>query len=621
MSKLREFFNKFKQSREVYAEEQNTINADKAQLDDVLKEEAIQSPGRMAWKRFTSNTLGMIGFIGFILFFIIIFLGSRLVPFDSYFTNGVMKNIAPGYGYMDIPKEMLNEGVADISVGSTYSVGVSKEGNYYFWGFDSVGNLDMPESVKTEIEGKKILQAAAGDRHIIIMTEDNEIYGWGNNEFGQTDFPEDKRQLIEEEGLAKIGAGDSYSVGLTEEGTIFVWGSTLPNRLNRIPPKLAGQVEDFRVGGINIMLLLKDGSLKLIGSRGSEIDTNMPDQIKKPGNDIVDFARTQYSCVVLMGDGELITWGSSNEKVSNMPEMEGKVIDVSAGRQHFSALTDAGKVYGWGLNYYGVADAPEIDNGERLISGYYNNYVLSDGDKAYKSWGLNGFLLGTDDLGRDLFSRLIHGGKMTLLIAFVSIVISIVIGIIVGLVSGFYGGWVDNVLMRFSEIVASFPFYPLIITLSAILPPDISQYQRYGMIMGLLGILGWTGIARLIRGQIISEREKDYVTAAKALGLEDGKIMRAHILPNVLSILIVNLTVGFAYNLLTETGLSFLGFGVVEPLPSWGNMMTSAQSVDVIEIYWWRWIFPGLAVFITALSVNLMGDALREAIDPKSKER
>ncbi|MDO5016692.1 MAG: ABC transporter permease subunit [Eubacteriales bacterium] len=601
--------------------EANQAARSQEDLEAALKEEAIQSPGRVAWRRFTHNTLGMIGFCGFILIFVIIFIGSLFVPFEPYFTNGIMKNIAPGYGYMDIPGEMVNEGIRDISVGSTYSVGVSEEGNYYLWGFDSIGNLTMPDRVAEELKNKEIAQVAAGNRHILVMTEDGEVYGWGNNEFGQAEFPSDKKELVASEGLAKIAAGDDYSVGLTKKGNIFVWGSTLPNRLNRIPKDLEGQVADMRTGGINIMLLLKDGSMRLIGSKGSEIDTNMPAELKEPGNDIVDFARTQYSCVVLLGNGELITWGSKNEKVNQVPEMEGKIIDVDAGRQHFVALTDEGKVYGWGLSYYGVTEPPQAADASRVVSGYYNNYVISEDGHSYKSWGLNGFLFGTDDMGRDLFGRLIHGGKMTLIIAFFSIIISLILGIVIGLISGFYGGWVDNFLMRFSEIVASFPFYPLIITLSAILPPDISQYKRYGMIMGLLGILGWTGIARLIRGQIISEREKDYVTAAKALGLKDGKIMRAHIFPNVMSILIVNLTVGFAANLLTETGLSFLGFGVVEPLPSWGNMMTSAQSVDVIEVYWWRWIFPGLAVFLTALSVNLMGDALREALDPKAKER
>ncbi len=175
--------------------------------------------------------------------------------------------------------------------------------------------------------------------------------------------------------------------------------------------------------------------------------------------------------------------------------------------------------------------------------------------------------------------------------------------------------------MRFTEIVSSFPFYPLIITLSALLPVNVSQNTRLMMIMVLLGIIGWTGIARLVRGQILAERERDYITAARALGVTNKSILVRHILPNILSIVIVNATLGYAGNLLTEAGLSFLGFGVQEPMPSWGNMMTSAQTSDVINIFWWRWIVPALAVFLSAFSVNLIGDALRDAIDPRANER
>jgi peptide/nickel transport system permease protein len=141
------------------------------------------------------------------------------------------------------------------------------------------------------------------------------------------------------------------------------------------------------------------------------------------------------------------------------------------------------------------------------------------------------------------------------------------------------------------------------------------------MIMVILGVLSWTGLARLIRGQILSERERDYVLAAKALGIKQKHIIWRHIFPAVISIVIVNMTLGYAGSLLTEAGLSFLGFGVQKPNPSWGNILTTAQDLDVIRIYWWRWILPGLAIITAALSINLIGDALRDAMDPKNAER
>jgi peptide/nickel transport system permease protein len=141
------------------------------------------------------------------------------------------------------------------------------------------------------------------------------------------------------------------------------------------------------------------------------------------------------------------------------------------------------------------------------------------------------------------------------------------------------------------------------------------------MIMVILGVLSWTGLARLIRGQVLSERERDYVLAARALGIRNNNIMKRHILPSVFNIILVSASLGYAGSLLTEAGLSFLGFGVSPPSPSWGNILTAAQQTVVIETYWWRWILPGVAIIVTALSVNLIGDALRDAMDPKSNER
>lgn len=592
----------------------------KKQEKDILAEEAIRSPWRNVVRKFAHNPLGMIGLIGFILVFVVVFAGSWLVPFDPFYSAGSMKNIGPGEGYMSIPQKMVDEGIKEISSGTTFSVGVSDAGHFYQWGYDTEGNLTMPENVKKALETEKVDQAVAGDRHILVLTDNQKIYGWGNNSFEQTEVPKEVQELIDAEGVEKIGAGDQFSVILTKKGTLKVWGSTLPNKLSSIPKKYRDKVKDFRVGSVNILLLLKDGKIALVGAKGSELDTLMPKELKEGKVKIRDFARMQKTGAVITEDGKLITWGSVVESVNNYPKFDAPLVEIVAGRSHFVARDENGKLYAWGNNNYDVTKVPTDEGYTKLFSGFYNTYALKD-SHHYTAWGLDGFLLGTDELGRDLFTRLIHGGKATLQISFIAVIIQIVIGVVVGMISGFYGGVIDNLLMRFSEIIASFPFYPTIITLSATIPPDASQYERILLVMVLLGILSWTGIARLVRGQILAEREKDYITAARALGLKEGNIIMAHIFPNIVSIVIVQATLGYAGNLLSEAGLSFLGFGVVEPYPSWGNMMTSAQAPEVIEKYWWRWIFPGMAVFLTALTVNLIGDALRDALDPKSQER
>lgn len=580
----------------------------------------IETPTRATIRKFLKNPLGIVGLVGFIAIFLFVFLGSALLPFDPYYSTGSMRNIPPGKGYMKVPKELLEEGVADIQTGITFSVGLSKEGKIYFWGKDAEGNLTPPKKIADTLEKKKVTQIAVGDRHILVVTEDGEILGWGNRAFDQTKLPPEIKVLLKSEGIQKIGAGDQYSVVLTKKGNLHVWGSTLPNRLNRIPKEYDNRVADFACGSVNILLKTVDNELRVVGSLGSEIQTKLPKELHDGKYAIKDFARIQRSAAAITEDGHFFVWGSSTEKAEHVPEMDGNPVQLAAGRSHFTALTDTGKLYAWGNNEYGETDVPEGSDYSHVYAGFYNNYAMK-GDKDLEAWGLDGFILGTDDLGRDLFIRLVHGGKATLQISFIAVIIEILIGIFVGMISGFYGGRIDNILMRFTEIIASFPFYPTIITLSAVIPPNTGQYQRILMVMILLGILSWSGIARLVRGQILAEREKDYITAARALGLKEGKIIMAHIFPNILSIVIVQATLGYAGNLLSEAGLSFLGFGVVEPFPSWGNMLTSAQTVTVIEQFWWRWIFPGITVFTTAFTVNLIGDALRDALDPKSQER
>ena len=167
----------------------------------------------------------------------------------------------------------------------------------------------------------------------------------------------------------------------------------------------------------------------------------------------------------------------------------------------------------------------------------------------------------------------------------------------------------------------SIPFLPLAIVLSSIVGNRLSEVGRISMIMVILGLLSWPGLARLIRAQVLSAREQEYVTAAKAMGIREFTLIFRHILPNVITVVIVNTTLSFATCLLTESSLSFIGFGVVEPSPTWGNMLNSAQSSDVIANMWWRWVFPSIALSLAVVSINLIGDGMRDAIDPKSNER
>lgn len=244
-----------------------------------------------------------------------------------------------------------------------------------------------------------------------------------------------------------------------------------------------------------------------------------------------------------------------------------------------------------------------------LVSWHEPNDTDIDALRTPPSWS---HIMGTDEAGRDQYARVVYAGRVSIAVGLVAAAISTIIGTLLGIVSGYVGGWLDNLIQRAVEIVMMFPTLFALILLVAVIGASVFN------IMFILGILGWTGITRLVRGQVLSLKEMDFVLGARAVGAGHWRIMLVHILPGVVPYVIVATTLTIAGAILSEASLSFLGLGVRLPTATWGNMMNAAQSLNVLKDQPWLWLPPGIAISATVIAVNFLGDGLRDALDPRS---
>ena len=620
-------------------------------MEDAMSVEAIESPFKQTVKSFFRKPLAVTALVIVVLMFIVSFIGPLMLPMDLSYSESYHANLSPGYRFMKVPKALANN-VKSISSYSFFSVGVDNDDNLYVWGntkmLNSASNVDFSQ-LPQELQGKKVAFASAGYDHAIAITTEGKVVGWGeynNAQYGTggslsgtsqvIDMPDELiNGTIDVDDVAQLVCGYQVTAIVMKDGSVYVWGNYKAGASNIRQLRNRTDVAQVEFTGTKVIARLTDGTLWLGNAADSfgtlEIDNGdgthsfvaIEDYI---GNrKVVDIATTKSGIAVLLEDGDLVVSGNvttSNTRVERpVLAEEEKILQIAGGAKHLSILTSAGRVYSFGDNALKQSNAPtkQVDTDGKLFAGAFQSYMVGSDNSIQQKWGCKGYLMGTDELGRDIFTRIVHGGQKTMTIGAVAVIISAVIAIIVGCLSGYFGGWVDMLLMRVTEVFGAIPFLPFALILSAILAgTNISEDTRIFMIMVILGLLSWTGLARMIRGQVLAEREKEFVIAAKAMGVKESRIAFKHILPNVISVILVSLTLDFAGCMLTESSLSYLGFGVKLPRPTWGNMLNGCNNEVVIGTFWWRWLFPALFLLITTICINIVGDSLRDVLDPKS---
>ena len=591
------------------------------------QEEQIQTPVRQMVNNFLHKPLAMTGLIVFLCIFVFVLVGPHIWVLDLSDQDSTLVNLAPSNNMLSIPDQMVKEGIVDVSAGNTYGVGVSQAGKVYTWGIARITDKIDIANVPEEVQEADLVQIAAGTDHVVALADDGQVYVWGNTRLQQGNFSSDMKKAMKKGGedwqVKQLEASNQFSAIVTEDGKLYLWGNTnMADIKISSKYKNADNIDKVALTDNEYIVLLKDGTVAYIGTKSKDSPfAKIPEGLT--GKKVIDIAATRKTVLAVTEDGEIFVWGNALKGEANVPALESKPVKVYGGGYHYTAQLEDGSIVSWGDNKYrqvNVPDSLQNKDIEHLFVANYQNYAIDNSGKVY-TWGLKGFLLGTDGLGRDMLTRIVNGGKVTMTVGAISVIIATLLGVIFGGIAGYFGGKTDILIMRIAEIVGGLPFIPFAMILSAIIGSQMEPTYRMYLIMVVLGVLSWVPTCRLVRAQILAQREMEYVTAAKAMGIKETKIVFRHILPNVFSLLIVSMTLDFATCMLTESTLSYLGFGIPLPTPTWGNLLNGANNSIVIQQYWWQWVFPAAIFGICTICINLIGDGLRDALDPKALER
>ena len=587
------------------------------------EEEKIQTPMKAMVSNFVHKPLAMTGLIVFLAIFVFVLIGPKYWPLDLSEQDASLTNLPPSNNMMTVPKELLDAGIVDITAGNTYGIGIGADGKLYTWGHTRITDKIDVANIPEEVLAADIVSVAAGTDHVVAIDANGQVYVWGNTRLKQDKFSSDMEKAMKKGGedwdVIQLEASNQFSAIVCSDGNLYLWGNGNMADI-KIRSRYEGKVAKVALTDNEYICLLTDGTVAYTGYKDKNSPfARIPAALN--GKTVVDIAATAKTVAAVTEDGKIVVWGTAAKGEDKVPELPAKPVKLFGGRYHYTALLENGDVISWGNNKYHQTEVPqEVIDSDKITQIYVSNFqnYAQDSDGNIHTWGLKGFVLGTDNLGRDMLSRIVNGGRVTMTVGAISVIIATILGVIFGGLAGYFGGKLDILMMRIAEIVGGLPFIPFAMILSAVIGTRLDPTQRMYLIMVVLGVLSWVPTCRLVRAQILAQREMEYVTAAKAMGIRESTIVFRHILPNVLSLLIVSMTLDFATCMLTESTLSYLGFGIPLPTPTWGNLLNGANNSIVIQQYWWQWVFPAAIFGICTICINLVGDGLRDALDPKA---
>ena len=607
------------------------IEAKRAAKNDV---EEIVSPVKQIVRGFMERKLAVGALCVVIAMFLLVFIGPLfMTTYTDTYTEVTQANLPPTMSMLSVPSELKNDIKMIDSYGS-FSVGLSNAGKVYVWGATGLGTTgidvaDIPE----EVQNEKIAWVAAGIDHIVAVGENGKVYAWGANKLGQYGYfdpavnpniaPEPDELLngtIDASNIKKITCGYQATAILMNDGTLYMWGNKNTYQNFDTVATLDGKLTDIDFT-LNYVVAVTDGNSVYTGKRGlyDQMRDNMgsatvPLREFLNGRKITSIYATSKTVCALLDDGTVGFVGDFDTSSKVMPKLhEGEeIVKIVSGTYHYTALTSEGRVFSWGSNTLGQCKVPDDAQGASdIFGGAFQSYAVDSNHELMGKWGLKGYLFGTDNYGANVALRIIQGGKMTMTIGAIAVIISTIIGIIIGCISGYFGGKVDMLIMRALDIFMSIPDLLFTMVVVAALGSSIP------VLIIAMTLAYFTNYVRLVRSGVLNLVDQEYVEAARAGGSSSARIIISHIIPNTLGIILVNVTLNVSSLVIYQSTLSFIGLSLPAPAPEWGSMLSSAR-VDMLRAPLLV-LFPALAIVLTAFSVNLLGDGLRDAMDPRLK--